>query len=110
MRWSVLIGAALLLSVPSVADVEPHHVQHRFARPHVDFDSYARRYSHLPDFRVHRSWGLVAPLASHPELAFLKDAALIGSYMQDARVVYLYVIDEDGAPREFRVDEFGHIL
>ena len=90
---------------------DEHHFEgRRFERPRIDVDVYARRYSHLPRFHRYGSWGLVEPLMGYPNLAFLSDAMLVGSYVEDGTRVYVYVIDEDGQHREIRVDEGGEIL
>src|SRR5581483_8613291 len=71
--------------------------RHHFTRPRVEVETYTRRYAGLPEFRRYGSWGLVAPLKPYADLAFLSDALLVGSYVDSGRVIYLYLIDEDGA-------------
>jgi hypothetical protein len=82
----------------------------RFFRPRVDIDIVARPYYQLHRFRRFGTWGLPPTLVAYPYLSFLQDALLVGSYYDEDRIVYIYIIDEDGVQREFRVDEYGNIL
>jgi hypothetical protein len=81
-----------------------------FFRPRIDIDLFARPYYSLPRFHRYGTWGLVAPLTSYPDLAFLNDAMLVGTYYSDGRTVYVYVIDEGDHHMEFRVDQYGNVI
>ncbi len=81
-----------------------------FNRPRVDIDVYARPYAHMHRFHRYGTYGLPPALSANPDLAFLSEGLLVGSYFDDGRTIYVYVIDEDGAHRELRVDQSGNII
>ncbi len=82
----------------------------RWARPRIDIDLYSRPYAQMPRFRRFGTFGLVQPLTTYPNLSFLQDGQLVGSYYQNDRMVYVYIIDEGAVHHEIRVDQYGTIL
>ena len=82
----------------------------RWARPRIDIDLYARPFLGRPRFHRFGTYGLPPALQAYPNLSFLSSGMLVGSYYQDDRMVYVYIIDEDGQHHEIRVDQFGTIL
>ncbi len=84
--------------------------ERHFERPRVDVGRYEFHYRRLPHYHAWRSFGLAPPLARYPSLVFLQNGLLVGSYYEDGRTIYIYIVDEGGIHREFRVDQSGNIL
>jgi hypothetical protein len=53
---------------------------------------------------------LAPGLAAFSSLAFLSAGLLIGSYAQQSRTVYIYVVNEGGRNVEYRVDSAGNVI
>jgi hypothetical protein len=53
---------------------------------------------------------LAPGLVAASSLAFLSAGLLIGTYAEEQRTVYVYVVEEDGEQMEYQVDEQGNIL
>jgi hypothetical protein len=53
---------------------------------------------------------LTPGLAAVSGLAFLSAGLLIGSYAQQDRTIYVYVVNEGGLNVEYRVDQFGNVI
>jgi len=71
---------------------------------------YGRGFSGYPGWRPYSTYGLTPGLAAFSSLAFLSAGMLIGSYAQDDRTVYVYVVNEGGQNVEYRVDSAGNII
>lgn len=83
---------------------------------------YQRNFVGYPGWRPYGAfYGLAAPLAVYSSLAFLSAGLLIGTYAAQPTVVvgapppppktiYVYVVNENGVQKEYRVDSAGHIL
>jgi hypothetical protein len=74
-------------------------------------NAYRGGFVGYPGWRTYGTfYGLYGPLVGLSSLAFLSAGLLIGSYTQQEQTVYVYVVDEDGVRKEYRVDGAGNIL
>ena len=71
---------------------------------------YARPFAAYPRWRYFGAYGLAPALIGISSLAFLSAGLLIGSYNDEAQTVYVYVVEEDGVHKEYRVTEDGQVL
>ena len=74
-------------------------------------NAYAARFSAFPDWRTYGIFfGLTPDLSAFGNLGFLSSGLLIGSYSQNQRTVYVYVINQSGQNVEYRVDNTGNLI
>ncbi len=71
---------------------------------------YGRGFSGYPRWHAYGSYGLAPGLAAYTGLAFLSAGLLIGSYADQSRTVYVYVVNEGGQNVEYRVDSAGNVI
>jgi hypothetical protein len=71
---------------------------------------YSRGFYGYPGWHSYGYYGLAPGLAAFGGLAFLSAGLLIGSYAQEQKTVYVYVVQEGGQNVEYRVDENGKVL
>jgi hypothetical protein len=90
-----------------------HYGGHYYRRPvwgSAGVYGFARPYAAYPGWRFYGTYGLAPGLMAASSLAFLSAGLLVGSYPEEERTVYVYVVDEDGVQMEYRVDEDGQVL
>src|SRR5262249_27026400 len=74
-------------------------------------NSWGRYYAGYPGWHSYGLyWGLYPALAGFSTLAFLSAGLLVGSYAYGERTVYVYIVNENGVQKEYRVDSAGNIL
>ena len=71
---------------------------------------YGRPFVGYPGWRAYGTYGLTPGLAAYTGLAFLSAGLLIGSYAQQSRTVYVYVVNEGGQSVEYRVNSAGNVI
>jgi hypothetical protein len=71
---------------------------------------YGRPFVGYPGWRAYGTYGLTPGLAAYTGLAFLSAGLLIGSYAEQSRTVYVYVVNEGGQNVEYRVDSAGNVI
>jgi hypothetical protein len=74
------------------------------------FYAYGRGFVGYPGWRYFGTVGLAPALASFAALGFLSTGVLIGSYAQQQRTVYIYVVNDGDENIEYQVDSDGQIL
>jgi hypothetical protein len=85
-----------------------------FARPTwsaSQANAYAARFARFPGWRTFGFvFGLTSDLAAFNNLRFLSAGLLIGSYTQNQRTVFVYVVNQSGQNVEYRVDNTGNVI
>jgi hypothetical protein len=71
---------------------------------------YGRGFVGYLGWHPYGTYGLAPGLAAFTGLAFLSTGLLIGSYAHGQQTVYVYVVEEDGVKKEYRVDDQGNVL
>jgi hypothetical protein len=72
---------------------------------------FQRGFVGYPGWRTYGTYyGLTPALAAFGGLAFLSAGMLIGSYAQQNKTVYVYVVNEGGQNVEYRVNDNGQVI
>ena len=71
---------------------------------------YGRPFVGYPGWRGYGTYGLAPGLVAFTGLAFLSAGLLIGSYAEQSKTVYVYVVNEGGRDVEYRVDSDGNVI
>src|SRR5262252_7270657 len=73
-------------------------------------NTFSRGFYGYPGWHSYGYYGLAPGLAAFGGLAFLSAGLLIGSYAQEQKTVYVYVVQEGGQNVEYRVNSDGQVL
>ena len=71
---------------------------------------YGRPFVGYPGWRAYGTYGLTPGLVAYTGLAFLSAGLLIGSYAEQSKTVYVYVVNEGGQNVEYRVNSAGNVI
>ena len=71
---------------------------------------YGRPFVGYPGWHGYGTYGLAPGLVAFTGLAFLSAGLLIGSYAEQSKTVYVYVVNEGGRDVEYRVDSDGNVI
>ena len=71
---------------------------------------YGRPFIGYPGWRAYGTYGLAPGLVAYTGLAFLSAGLLIGSYAEQSKTVYIYVVNEGGQHVEYRVNSAGNVI
>jgi len=86
---------------------------HNYYRPGWNVNRinlYGRPFVGYPGWRPYGTYGLAPGLVAYTGLAFLSAGLLIGSYAEQSRTVYVYVVNKGGQNVEYRVNSAGHVI
>ena len=88
-----------------------HDYYRRLPPGRFDVGGYRQGFLGMPGWRSYGTfYGLPPALMGIPVLDFLQNGLLVGSYVGDIGTVYVYVVEVNGIPMEYRVDAFGNVL